>query len=202
MRRSCIALAHPLTREVGVYLEDEKNEYDTRVYYPMRFMKQWYAQREITHAKQWLYNQRRSESVNAQNGLAFNGDGAFEREMKRKGVTIDKYPMPSTVATRRTREMVLLRRRKLEELSSAAMDRQRAAKKAARPSAWFDETDGPLNPHFLRAAQMSYAEDITTLPETPLVAGIMSAAAAEAAGGPRVTEQTVTDVEEGVEESL
>ena len=79
MRRTSVALAHPLTREVGVYLEDERNEYDTRVYYPMRFMKQWYAQREITHARSWLYQQRRAESVNAQNGLAFNGDGAIVR---------------------------------------------------------------------------------------------------------------------------
>eukprot|EP00672_Neobodo_designis_P005744 CAMPEP_0174856416 /NCGR_PEP_ID=MMETSP1114-20130205/35872_1 /TAXON_ID=312471 /ORGANISM="Neobodo designis, Strain CCAP 1951/1" /LENGTH=196 /DNA_ID=CAMNT_0016091211 /DNA_START=75 /DNA_END=665 /DNA_ORIENTATION=+ len=192
MRRTSVALAHPLTREVGVYLEDERNEYDTRVYYPMRFMKQWYAQREITHARSWLYQQRRTESVNAQNGLAFNGDGAFEREMKRKGVQVDKYPMPSTVATRRTRELILLRRQKLEQLSGDAMQRQREAKKAARPSAWYDEADGPLNPHFLHIAQKSYAEDITSLPETPFLA---AEAVAAASSGPRVTEQTVSDAD-------
>ena len=191
MRRSCVALAHPLTREVGVYLEDEKNEYNTQVYYPMRQMKQWYAQREITHARGWLYNMRRSESVNAQNGLAFNGDGAFEREMKRKGVQVDKYPLPSTVATKRTHEMVLLRRQRLEEMSAGAMESARVAKKADHPSAWYDETDGPLNQHFLRMAQPAYAADICSLPEKPLRHGDIAASAASASSGPRVTEHTV-----------
>jgi hypothetical protein len=160
--------AHPLMHEPGFYLEDGKNEYDTSIYYPMRFMKAWYAKREIAHAKTWLFRQQRQESVNVQQGLHFSGENAFERELKRKGVQVEKYPLPSTVATKRVHEMVLLRRRKIEEMAATKMDEARTKIRLDRPSAWYDETDGPLNQHFLRMVQPAYNQVITELPEMPI----------------------------------
>ena len=160
---------HPLAQQHGPYMEDHKMEYDTSIYYPARSAKQWYARREIIHARQWLYEQRRTESVRAQEGLNHNGDGPFERELRRRGVQVEKYPLPSTVATKRTHELVLLRRQKLEEMSSERMNSLRSSARASRPSAWYDETAGPLNQHFLRMVQSSYDNDICDLPTQPVV---------------------------------
>jgi hypothetical protein len=168
MRRSSLVCSHILTKEVGYYLEDQKNEYDTSIYYPMRFMKKWYAQREIHTAKSWLKRQQITESLNTQNGLHFSGENAFERELRRKGVQVEKYPLPTVVATKRLHEMVILRRQRLEDMSRERMDKLRSTLKVARPSKWFDESNGPLNPHFVRIVQSSYSEPLGDLPEVPL----------------------------------
>jgi hypothetical protein len=83
-------------------------------------------------------------------------------------VQVEKYPLPSTVATKRVHEMVLLRRRKIEEMAATRMDEARTKIRLDRPSAWYDETDGPLNQHFLRMVQPAYNQVITELPEMPI----------------------------------
>ena len=158
---------HPMGM-VGYHLEDHKHEYDTTIYYPAKHLKAWYARYEIHHAKTWLREMQETESVNKQNGLHYNGDGAFEREMKRRGVEPEKYTLATTTATKRVNEMVILRRSKLEEMAAEKMSEQRNALKSARPSEWYDEAKGPLNPHFLHLVQPSYADVITELREQPI----------------------------------
>lgn len=150
------------------YLEDNANEFDMSVYLPLTRLKSWYARHELNFGRKWLDTMQKTQSVNAQNGLHYNGDGPFERELRRKGIQVEKYPLPSTTATRRNHEMILLRRQKLEELSRVKMDEAR--KKVARdaPSGWYDETKGPLNPHYLAMVQPLYKQNVTALPAEPV----------------------------------
>lgn len=150
------------------YLEDYANEYDSTVYLPARNLKIWYAKHEISFAKTWLRTAVKTQSVRVQQGLHYNGDGAFERELRRKGIQVHKFELPSTVATRRTHEMVILRRKALENLAKERMHKAREQKRADAPTSWYDETNGPLNPHFLKLAQPSYKANIVDLPAEPV----------------------------------
>ncbi len=172
MRRCVVACSrvHPfrMQHRQRYYIEEMHNDYDMHHYLHPRELRRWYAKTEVAVALGLLDSLQISESKNNHNGLHWNGDGPMERELVRKGVPVDKYELPTTVAVNRVHEAVLLRRAELERRATEAMSRQRAAKKVARPTSWFDETDGPLNPHFLRFAQSSYEEPITELPRTPL----------------------------------
>lgn len=171
LRRSAVmCVGNPLAHLHGYWPEDHKLEYDTMVYYPRRYAKAWYAAREIKHARKWLADQQRQESVNAQNGLEFNGDGPFEREMKRKGIQVEKYRLPTTTATKRLHEMVVLRRKHIETLAKEKMAAVRSKLAREEPSGWYDEAAGPLNQHFLASMQIHYKRNIVELPAEPVVA--------------------------------
>lgn len=167
LRRSYAGVSYR-PRFRGYYPEDHTNDYSYHLYWHPRERKKWYAQKEVDAVREWADERMRVETLNHHEGRAPNGDGAFERDMQRKGVQVEKYPLPSTVATRRLHEMVLLRRQALSAKSVEAMARQRDAKRRDVPSGWYDEADGPLNPNFLRFAQASYAEQVTDLPEEPI----------------------------------
>lgn len=152
----------------GYYLEDHTLDYDYSLYWHPRDRKKWYAQKEVDAVRAWADVSMRNETTNYHKGLAPNGEGPFERDLKRKGISIEKYPLPSTLATRRVHEMVILRRKQIEEKSQELLNNARDKLKQASPSNWFDEADGPLNPQFLRYAQSSYSEQVNDLPNTPL----------------------------------
>ena len=116
-------------RRLGYYVEDGSNDWDQQIYtHPQRY-REWYTRQEREHAVNWAESQRRTESLNYNAGLNFNGDGPFERELKRKGIQVEKYKLPSTVAMRRVNEMVLLRRRELEKKSAEKMQSLRESLK-------------------------------------------------------------------------
>ncbi len=153
------------------YMEEKTSHHDyaTHHYMHPKELRKWYAVHETRAANTMLNKLAVTESENHNNGLSRDGDGAFEREMIRKGIEVEKYPLPTTVGVRRVHEMSLLRRAEIEKRSATAMAAQREAKKASFPSRWYDETMGPLNPHFLKVAQRSYSEPITELPREPYV---------------------------------
>lgn len=159
-------------RRIGYYPEDHSCDYDQQIYtHPQRY-REWYTRQERDHALLWSDTQRSVESANYNSGLNFNGDGPFERELKRKGIQVEKYKLPSTVAMRRAHEMVILRRRELEKKSAEKMIQAREKlNPKKKPSGWLDETDGPVNPHFLKMAMKggNYAE--FELPRTPVTRG-------------------------------
>jgi hypothetical protein len=169
MRRTPVAAAFMMQHRRGYYLEDETAQYNTKLYMHPHYLKKWYANRELTASRQWMNYQKVQESDAHNAGLHYDGTGAFERELRRKGVQVEKYPLPSRVATARLHEMVWLRRGKVEAAAQAAMAAQRAAAQQAAPSpAWYDETQGPLNPHFLKFAAKSYTEELAPLPREPI----------------------------------
>ena len=123
----------------------------------------------------WAAGQQRTESLNYNAGLHFNGDGPFERELKRKGIQVEKYKLPSTVAMRRVNEMVILRRRELEKKSAEKMealrDKLKKETKGMPSSSWLDEADGPVNPAFIQMAiKGGNYDDSFELPRTPIYA--------------------------------
>lgn len=154
----------------GRWLEDGQNDWKSPSYLPPQLKKLWYAQTEQSTGRAVLKSETEKQNERYHQGLHPNGDGPFEREMKRRGVPVDKYTLPTTVGVRRLHEAVQLRRQTLEKKSAEAMEVQRGKLKKDRPSAWYDERDGPLNPHFLSFAQKSFSQDICTLPRTPYIA--------------------------------
>lgn len=144
----------------GIYPEDEANDYDYSLYQHPKQIKTWYAANEIRESKQWLQHQTSFESENHRQGKHHTGMGAFERELQRKGMQIEKYRLPSTTAVKRVHEMVQLKRKALEKRAAKSIESQ----KPQKPSEWYDETDGPMNPHFLQFAQKSFAEPFADLP--------------------------------------
>lgn len=164
------------------WLEEFSNDYDQVRYLHPREAKMWYAATEMRHAKDMLHYAQQEQTTNHNAGLdAVTGHGPFEREIERRGIPVDKYPLPSTTAVKRVHEMTILKRRHLEARSEALMEEHRRRCARAFPSSWYDETDGPLNPHFLHFAQRSYTAPVTRLPQLPLVHA--EAEAAAMAGG-------------------
>ncbi|CUG92351.1 Hypothetical protein, putative [Bodo saltans] len=155
-------------RNTGVYDEDHVNDYDARPYTPSRVMMEWYARMESNTTKIEVKTRVNEQSANNQNGLHFTGAGPFERELERKGIPVEKYPLTTTTGATRVREMVVLRRQQLEHKSAEAMKTARTTARRAVPSEWYDETRGPLNPKFLKAMQPHYDVAITELPRRPL----------------------------------
>jgi hypothetical protein len=161
---------HP--RRIGYYPEDHSNDWDLQLYTHPQKYREYYTRQERTHAEFWSDLQRSTESANFNSGLHFSGEGPFERELKRKGIQVEKYKLPSTVAMKRVHEMVLLRRRAIEKKSAEKMEKVRESLNAAKkPSSWLDETDGPVNPHFLKMAFNGKTYEEFQLPRTPIVKG-------------------------------
>jgi hypothetical protein len=154
-------------RRIGYYVEDHSCDWDTQVYTHPQVMREWYTRQERHAALTWSETQRAAESANYNSGLHFSGDGPFEREMRRKGVQVEKYKLPSTLGVRRVHEMVALRRRELEQRAAQSMAAARERVRTARPS-WLDEADGPVNPHFL-AMTMGRNYEQFELPRTPVL---------------------------------
>jgi hypothetical protein len=155
-------------RVTGYYLEDHINDHNAKLYYHPRQMKHWYAKTELRRAHAYVRELQDTESENHNEGRHHSGDGPFERELARKGIPVEKYPLPTTTTMRRLHEMTVLRRDALEKRSAVAVAAQRERLRSERPSQWYDESDGPLNQSFLRRVQKHYTETITELPEYPL----------------------------------
>lgn len=170
MRPSKVALAFSMKykRNSGLYDEDHVNGFDARSYTPARTMLQWYAKMELLATRSNLSVRQITQSEHQRQGRHHTGTGPFERELERKGIPVEKYNLTTTTGASRVREMVVLRRKALDAKSEAAIKEQREAKRQALPSAWYDETAGPLNPKFLKAIQPQYSVNITDLPRTPL----------------------------------
>jgi hypothetical protein len=157
----------------GLWPEDYSNDWDTQHYYHPRELKQWYAKTEVRKATEMLREAQKQQCDNNDAGLHPLGDGPFERELERKGVQVDKYPLPSTTMVMRMHEMVYLRRKAMEKKSTEVFQKQKTdlgyneEGRVEKPSEWFDESKGPLNPHFLQFAQSSYVADVVDLPRTP-----------------------------------
>jgi hypothetical protein len=166
-RDSVTYLGTQMPRLRGYYPEDNSNDYNTALYTHPEVMRVWYTRHERYHAARMIAEQRKTESQNHNNGLHFSGDGAFERELTRKGVQVDKYPLPSTVGVRRVHEMTVLRRQALRKEGDARLSRLRDAKAVDAPT-WMDETDGPVNPHFLAMCQRNYKQPLQPLPRRPM----------------------------------
>lgn len=153
----------------GLWDEDHVNDFDANVYMSARSTMRWYYGMERLQSRNNLNARRSTQSYNNNNGLHHSGRGAFEREAERRGIQVDKYPLTTTTGASRVAELVLLRRRKLEEQAAELMQQQRAKMRMAEPSAWYSEDKGPLNPNFLRSMQCNYDKSMTELPETPLI---------------------------------
>jgi hypothetical protein len=170
MRSSKISLAFMMKykRNTGVYDEDHVNDFNARSYTSARTMMEWYARMENIATRTEVRKRVSDQSDHNQNGRHFTGAGPFERELERKGITVEKYPLTTTTGATRVREMVVLRRQVLEKKSAEAMNAARTTLRRAAPSEWYDETRGPLNPKFLKAMQPHYDVAITELPRRPL----------------------------------
>lgn len=173
----------------GIYDEDFTNEYKIQHIKHNNRLKAIYAKNEFNTVAKVLDHHQRNDSFAQHAGRdPRNGYGAFEREMERKGIPVDKYPLPNTVQATRVREMTLLRRTKLEERSAEVMGQHRAERRRATPSEWYDETNGPLNPHYLKFVKNQYSGmDVTQLPNKPIrhdthLKRVKAAAEASAAG--------------------
>lgn len=153
----------------GYYYEDNIWDYKTKVYYHPRQMKFWYAKNEWGKALEWYKGMREWQSTNHNEGLKYDGTGPFERELERKGIPVEKYPLPTTTGIRRVREAVLLRRQQLEERAKKLLDEQRKKLRQPQPSEWYNEAGGPLNPHFLAFVQGCYDVNICDLPSAPIL---------------------------------
>lgn len=155
-------------RNSGVYDEDHVNEFNARTYTPANLMRKWYTKMEVLNTRSELRFRGTQQSYNNHDGLHHSGMNAFERELERKGIPIEKYPLTTTTGATRVREMVVLRRKALEAKASEALAQQRKEKQRAIPSEWFDETKGPLNPRFVAAVQPLYQVPIADLPRQPV----------------------------------
>ncbi|RNF20913.1 uncharacterized protein Tco025E_03618 [Trypanosoma conorhini] len=153
----------------GLWDEDHVNDYKANRYLSARATMRWYYDMERLQTRNSLNARRGTQSHNNNVGLHHSGRGAFEREVERRGLQVEKYALTTTTGAMRVAELTLLRRLELEKRAEAAMAEQRAALRRPAPSAWYDEAMGPLNPEFLRRMQPHYEVDITTLPESPLM---------------------------------
>lgn len=152
----------------GLWDEDHVNDFDANKYMSARSTMRWYYGMERHQTRKSMNARRATQSYNNNNGLHHSGRGAFERELERRDIAVDKYPLTTTTGAARVAEMVLLRRSELEKQSAAAMEKQRAELRRDAPSGWYDEADGPLNPRFLASMQSNYTKNITELPEEPI----------------------------------
>lgn len=154
----------------GIYDEDLVNDYSTNMIRHHNRMRAWYGKHEFTAGMRVINSRELLDSKLQHEGKnPVNGHSAFERELERKGIPIEKYPLPNTVQATRVREMTLLRRLKLEEQAKELMAQQSAAQRRDVPSAWYDETKGPLNPHFLSFVKKNYSGmDVTALQNDPI----------------------------------
>lgn len=172
LRRSSLVLAGfrmQHKRGTGLWDEDHVNHYNTNRYLTARATMQWYYSMERLQTRVSVSARQVAQSDHNNNGLHHSGRGAFDRELERRGVEVDKYPLTTTTGAKRVAELVLLRRAKLEERSAKILDEQRSKLHRESPSEWYDERCGPLNPNFLRSMQPLYDTAITNLPETPVV---------------------------------
>ncbi|KAG8348884.1 hypothetical protein ERJ75_001452300 [Trypanosoma vivax] len=174
MRRGAPALSGftmKYKRGTGLWDEDHVNDYKANRYLSARATMRWYYEMERLQTRKSLNARRATQSHNNNEGLHHSGQGAFERELERRGVQVKKYPLTTTTGATRAAEMVLLRRLELEKRAEEALAAQCESLKQEhpRPSAWYDETLGPLNPEFLRVMQPHYEVEITRLPDTPVV---------------------------------
>lgn len=172
MRRSPIALGGftmKYKKGAGLYDEDHVNDFSSTPYMSARTTMRWYYGMERLQSRNTLLARQGTQSHNSNSGLHHTGKGAFERELERRGVEAAKYPLTTTTGVSRAAEMVLLRRAKLEEQSAKLMTAQREKQRLPAPSQWYDEEKGPLNPNFLRVMQKCYEENITNLPDTPVL---------------------------------
>lgn len=152
-----------------MYDEDHVNDYNASTYMSARSTMQWYYKMERLQSRSTLLARQATQSFHNNMGLHHSGSGGFERELERRGIQVKKYPLTSTTGAARVAELVLLRRAKLEEAAAKRMEEQRAQRRRAAPSEWYDESKGPLNPHFLRSMQCHYTKDIVSLPDTPVI---------------------------------
>ena len=158
-------------RHAGYYLEDNENYYTAKLYYHPQEWKRKVAGLELIRARYWLYRMRQTSSAFHNQGLhPTYGTGPFEHELQRRGIPIHKYTLPTTTGIKRVHDMTVLRRLELEKQSQEALQKARAGLRQPRPSSWYDESKGPLNPHFLERMASHYTEvDITLLPVTPYI---------------------------------
>lgn len=152
----------------GLWDEDHVNDYNASTYLSARSTMRWYYAMERHQTRNNLNARRATQSYNNNKGLHFSGRGAFEREMDRQGIPVEKYSLTTTTGAKRVAEMVLLRRAELEKKSKAMMAEHGNSLRQAAPSSWFNETEGPLNPVFVKVMQPHYTEAIFPLPEHPV----------------------------------
>ncbi|CAD2217864.1 hypothetical protein, conserved [Angomonas deanei] len=172
MKRTSVRIAGFTMKYIqgtGKWDEDHVNDFNAMPYLSARSTMMWYYSMERHQTRSNLRSRRSTQSSNNNQGLHHSGKGAFAREMERKGIQVDKYPLTTTTGARRVAEMVVLRRQKLEDMSADLMAKQRESVKLEKPSKWFDESKGPLNPRFVKAMQPHYKVNIQDLPETPIV---------------------------------
>ena len=171
MRRSVSLLVYRAShlQGTGVYDEDFTNDYKTDNPLHAKTRKELFGDIERIPVKRRIRTAVETESRNHNAGLRYDGVDAFERELERKGIPVEKYPLPTTVAATRAREMTLLRRLQLERMAQEAMQQATAACRRTTPSQWYDEEKGPLNPHYLQFVRTQYSGvDITDLPNQPI----------------------------------
>ncbi|KAF8280156.1 putative LSU ribosomal protein, mitochondrial [Trypanosoma cruzi] len=172
MRRTaaaCGGFTMKYKKGTGLWDEDHVNDYKTNRYLSARATMRWYYEMERLQTRNSLNARRGTQSHNNNMGLHHSGRGAFEREVERHGLQVEKYALTTTTGATRVAELTLLRRLELEKKAEEAMAKQRAAVRQPAPSAWYDEALGPLNPEFLRLMQPHYEVEIKTLPEAPLI---------------------------------
>lgn len=156
-------------RATGKWDEDHTNDYDATTYMSARNTMRWYYKMERLQTRNNLLHRRAAQSNANNNGLHHSGKGAFEREVERRGLLVEKYPLTTTTGASRVAELVLLRRQELEKRAQAMMEEVSKSVKRDEPSEWFDETDGPLNPRFVERMQSHYQVPLIPLPEAPIV---------------------------------
>ncbi|KAG5493429.1 hypothetical protein JIQ42_01795 [Leishmania sp. Namibia] len=171
MRRTCACLGGftmKYKRGTGLWDEDHVNDFNADKYLSARSTMRWYYGMERLQTRNSINARRATQSYNNNMGVHHSGHGAFERELERRGIQVEKYPLTTTTGAARVAEMVLLRRQDLEAQAKTAMESQRKARRRDAPSGWYDEADGPLNPRFLASMQSNYTQVITELPSTPI----------------------------------
>ncbi|KPA76865.1 putative mitochondrial hypothetical protein [Leptomonas pyrrhocoris] len=167
--RACLAgFTMKYKKGTGLWDEDHVNDFNANKYMSARSTMRWYYGMERLQTRNTLNARRSTQSHNNNKGLHHSGRGAFERELERRDIPVDKYPLTTTTGAARVAEMVLLRRAELEKQAKVAMEKQRSELRRDAPSEWYDETDGPLNPRFLVSMQSNYTKTITELPNEPI----------------------------------
>ena len=151
------------------HLEEGENFFAAKPYYHYQEWKRKCAGTELLQTRLWLKAMKKMSAGFYNEGRhPTHGFGPFENELRRRGIEVHKYRLPTTTAVKRIHEMVVLRRLDLEKQSNAAMEENMKSKRQPLPSEWYDETDGPLNPHFLRHVKSHYSgQDITHLSTHP-----------------------------------
>lgn len=170
-RRSLPVLAFTMgyKQGTGTWDEDFVNDYNAQTYRTPRSTLEWYAKMERNQTLRSMRFRQTQQSDHNNEGRHHSGKGAFERELERRGVQVDKYPLTTTTGAKRVAELVLLRRLELEKRAAALLEEEAKKRRRDSPSDWFDETDGPLNPRFVERMQSHYSTPITPLPDLPIL---------------------------------